>query len=294
MAETSIQWAHYTFNPWRGCSKVSPGCAHCYAETHFSVKLQGIKWGPYGKRAIAGESSWRNPLCWNGAAKQAGERRRVFCASLADVLEDRPELDRPLTRLLCLTWQTPHLDWLFLTKRPQYLEERLEKAAATLYGHDPLRAFIESWLDGWPPPNIWLGVSVEDQKRADERIPHLIQLPAALRFLSCEPLLEEIDVGWCLGYFEGQDADGRDCFGRGIDWVIVGGESGHKARRCNLPWVRSLVTQCKDAEVPVFVKQLGSNSYFDRAGELVESLLDDSKGGDPSEWPDELCVREFP
>src|SRR5262245_38941981 len=160
--ETNIQWCDHTFNPWRGCTKVSPGCQHCYAETLAArnPKVLGV-WGPHGTRVIASESMWREPLKWNKKAEIAGVRRRVFCASLADVFEDRPELVEPRYRLWRLIVNTPYLDWLLLTKRP-------ENAGRMLADGGSLPGIL-----GFP--SIWLGVSVEDQQRADERIPVLLR-----------------------------------------------------------------------------------------------------------------------
>lgn len=298
---TKTQWTTHTFNPWRGCTKVSPGCANCYAE-QLSRRNPAVlgEWGPQGVRVVAAESYWRQPLAWDRAAAKAGERRRVFCASLADVFEDRDELAAPRRRLARLIWDTPHLDWLLLTKRP-------ENANRMIY---------EMWFEDaeWPK-NYWLGVSVENQAAADERIPLLLQTPAAVRFLSVEPLLGPVNLAPWLsppafpdGRYEAgpgrpvYGCDDSDPFSVAIkpitvNWVIVGGESGPNARPCDLAWVRSIVKQCHDAGVACFVKQLGSRPFdsFYRSGVADQRLhLRDKKGGDPSEWPEDLCVREFP
>ena len=309
MAENSkIEWTHHTFNPWRGCEKVSPGCSHCYAETLSlrNPKTLGV-WGRGGTRVIAAESYWRLPLKWDRDAAAAGERRRVFCASLADVFEGRPELARPRARLWNLIEVTPHLDWLLLTKRPENFHAMLP------------------WLNGRRDvqPNVWLGVSVEDQRRADERIPLLLRTPARVRFLSCEPLLGPVDLaatGWwrcrgCGGVGTpenevgmgrcggcGRELEARDEVG--VDWVIVGGESGPGARPMRAEWARSLVRQCRDAGVACFVKQLGAGPVADPPAESGRHLrgdlgvrvlrLRDRKGGDPAEWPEDLRVRQFP
>jgi len=170
---TDIQWCDHTFNPWRGCQRVSPGCHNCYAETlsRRNPKVLG-EWGPTGLRAIASESYWKQPLAWDRAAKKAGERRRVFCASLADVFEDHPGLEAPRARLWEIVDATPNLDWLVLTKRPENIGDMVP----------------DVWNET-PPGHLWLGVSCEDQPRADERIWRLLQTPAAVRFVSAEPLL---------------------------------------------------------------------------------------------------------
>lgn len=317
--DTKIEWCHHTFNPWWGCQRISPACGGargeggCYAEA-FSKRIggspwaKGLHWGPGSLRTIASEKQWAQPLAWNSAAEKAGERRRVFCASMADVGEDRRDLDAPRARLRALIEATPHLDWLLLTKRPETIVD------------------LMGWPGAWPR-NVWAGTTVEDQRRADERIPHLLRVPAAVRFLSCEPLLGPVDLTrwmereWCRGGWPGAvhryTGSGRTvncpiCGGRGftsrtLDWVIVGGESGHDARPFDLAWARSLVGQCRAAGVPAFVKQLGaaaSDPVNGLAGArlrvpadaaaLVSLRLKSPKGGDPAEWPADLRVREFP
>lgn len=345
MAENSgIEWTTHTFNPWRGCTKVSAGCAHCYAETLSgrNPKTLGV-WGPNGTRVVASEAQWRLPLKWN---KAAGERLRshgcrqpdgtmggitrprVFCASLADVFEDwqgpmvdaagnvleeRPECDdllyakaRPLTmndvrrRLFDLIDATPNLDWLLLTKRPQNIAAMLPPVTCTRCFGGPCDSLCPE--RGRTRHNLWLGTSVENQAAANERIPHLLRTPAAVRFLSVEPLLGLIDfvevpVGMFgpLRPFGGTSDDTPR-----IDWVIIGGESGPGARPCNVEWVRSIVGQCKAAAVACFVKQLGASVHKRSiiSGNPVEPLypltLRDRKGGDIDEWPFDLRIREFP
>lgn len=300
MQNTKIEWARHTFNPWRGCTRVSPGCAHCYAEilSHRNPKTLGV-WGPQGTRVVAAESAWREPLKWDREAAALGERHRVFCASLADVFEGPETLPRdsvPIVadareRLFHLVRQTPNLNWLLLTKRPQNVRPILEKSKRGLtqpYEPDELADWCYDWFNGRAPSNVWIGTSVENQATADERIPHLLQVPAAVRFLSCEPLLED------LGKIDTS----------GIQWVIVGGESGPHARPCELAWVRALIEQCHEADTPCFVKQLGSNLRgLTRHGldhdHLAAALgstyrLRDPKGGDPDEWPEDLRVRQCP
>lgn len=293
-ANSAIAWTHHTFNPWRGCTHVSPGCTNCYAEAQakrFPDQLG--KWGTGGTRVIASESYWRQPERWNRKAEKAGERHRVFCASLADVFEDRPELVEPRWRLFSLIADTPHLDWLLLTKRPEnarvlgamrfWLDVnawRLDHGLAVIPGG--MTDFARNGL-----PNVWLGTTVEDQRRADERIPVLLATPAAVRFLSCEPLLgpvalmarDQADGGqrnYLTGYWHGSGASGTDA--PSIDWLIVGGESGPKARPMDLAWARSLVAQGRAAGVPVFVKQ-DSGPRSGMQGRFTD---------------DEWAVKEFP
>ncbi|MFN9822321.1 MAG: DUF5131 family protein, partial [Akkermansiaceae bacterium] len=151
--KTSIEWTDHTFNPWWGCEKVSPACQHCYAET-FSKRIGPAVWGAHAPRRFFGEAKWAEPLQWNAEAKNAGERKRVFCASMADVFENRKDLDEWRSKLWRLIEITPMLDWLLLTKRPQNIGKMVP------------------WKNEWPD-NIWLGTTVENQKYAEERLPHL-------------------------------------------------------------------------------------------------------------------------
>jgi protein gp37 len=288
---------------------VSDGCKFCYAETQSkrNPAVLGV-WGDNGKRVIAGESYWKMPVKWNRDAAQAGVRRRVFCASLADWLEHRPELIAPRRRLLTLIRDTPHLDWLLLSKRPEGWEDRLHEVVR--HTHDGGDELASHWLDGEAPANVWPGVSIEDQPNADKRVWKLLHIPGVVRFLSVEPLLGPTDLTrlrppsatWldCLA--------GREHIGRGIaagddlkvDWVIIGGESGGQARPCNLAWIRALVGQCREAGTAVFVKQLGAVPE-DTGGALpgmygfrIELNLIDKKGGNMDEFPEDLRVRQFP
>lgn len=228
MGENSkIEWTHHTFNPWWGCVKVSPGCQHCYAET-FSKRTGHQVWGVNAERRTFGDKHWKEPLKWDAEAKESGERRRVFCASMADVFEGREDLSPHRWRLFNLIEATPNLDWLLLTKRPENM----------------LKLLPTNWLID-PRPNVWLGTTVENQEQAGKRIPELLTVPAVVRFLSCEPLLGPIDLKW--------DKPMRV----GIDWVIVGGESGGGARPMHPNWARELRDQCVLAEVPFLFKQWG-------------------------------------
>lgn len=311
---SSIQWTTHTFNPWVGCQRVSPGCQHCYAEAYdkrvggakvtevsagVSMTYKTLRWGPKAPRVRTAADNWKKPLKWNKAAKAAGERHRVFCSSLADVFEDRPELVQWRFELLDLVRKTPHLDWLLLTKRPENVLRMLGSLDADAFAQsnveDELFHWLEAWIGGSPPLNVWLGTTVEDQQRADERIPALLEVPAEVRFLSCEPLLERIDLTPWLD----EDRNGfRWRTGDAVQWMIIGGESGHGARQFDLDWARDLVRQCRAADVAPFVKQLGARPVEVAQGidhrKTWDSPIRDPAGGDMAEWPADLRVREFP
>lgn len=337
MGQTTIEWTDFTFNPWHGCVRVSPGCKNCYAEafdrrTHGTARHLDSKgnvrephWGADAPRRFFGDKHWNEPLKWDrDAAEAAGVRRRVFCASMADVFEDRPDLVEPRARLFSLIQETQALDWLLLTKRPENIDRLLTP-------------WILEHIEG-PLTNVWLGTTVEDQERADERIPHLLTVPAAVRFLSVEPLLGPVDLAGRLGGSDYLGDRHDDAPGEaGIDWVIVGGESGANARPCPVDAIRSVVDQCAAGGVPCFVKQLGTRVWVDfyadeplaewsrerercvwdsdgmgkvggieavckwhprdgqpRAGAVIEVALRSRKGADPAEWPEDLRVRQWP
>lgn len=294
--ETGIQWTDATFNPWVGCSKVSPGCAHCYAEA-MDRRWGRKRWGAGQARSRTSPSYWKQPHRWAAAALDAGVRRRVFCASMADVFDEEvpPQWRADLFELIRAT---PSLDWQLLTKRPQHLEAMLPA----------------DWGDdGWS--NVWLGVSAEDQEHLLQRLPLLLESPARVHFVSYEPALGPLDP-----------PDEALL----LDWIIVGGESGTRARPFNLDWARRVVEWGRHTNTAVFVKQLGGSPYEQRPAEgpqgTTEALrrlgaehpqrrwftdwclthaggetywmrhlqLKSRKGGVPEEWPEELRVREFP
>lgn len=357
--ETKIQWCHHTFNPVRGCAKISEGCENCYAAAMSgrNPNLLGI-WGRAGTRIVASEDMWKQPLKWNDWArksrvfqgeawKQWGEsstigqpdslrilagkkggsreftaaewdalprfRPRVFCASLADIFEDwkgmmhfyqvDEETEKPSIacawyvpgkgvvpsgKTSCsyakderqarfqdvreqtfrLIEKTPHLDWMLLTKRPENV----------------MRMVPEAWRGGFPA-NVWIGATAENQERFNERYSHLSEIPAKVRFWSMEPLLDSID------FTAVHDAR---TFKHYFHWVITGGESGHGARHCHTDDLRAIVSQCELAEVPCFVKQLGSNAGAAGRDQKQLIAMKHKKGGDPDEWPEDLRVREFP
>lgn len=308
---SSIEWTHHTFNPWIGCAKVHSGCKNCYAETQNKRwAYNGGTWGVGAPRKVTSDGNWRKPLTWAKQAAKAGERHRVFCASLADVLDEEAPVVAQ-ARLWHLIRETAHvrpppdedprvvgypdppregpgLDWLLLTKRP------------------------ERW-EVIPPdvrPSVWLGTSISDQETADVWIPRLLRAEGfALRFLSLEPMVGPVDLGRTMR-IGATDADAKTF---GLSWIIVGGESGPRARPCDVAWIRSIVEQCRAASVPCFVKQLGGVPTMDeaawRAGPgymlsadnrnrapagTVPLKTRDKKGGDQSEWPADLRIRQFP
>lgn len=336
---------------------MSPGCANCYAET-LSRRNPAVlgEWGKGKPRVLA--KNWDDPLRWNKAAmfrvgcgscgwigdqrKPCGchykfhfpvvaDRTTVF-PQLCDWLDEEVPAEW-LVMFLKLIVATPNLRWLLLTKRPEKWLRRMDGAALTYLEmrKNPvevyLREWILAWINGQPPSNVWVGTSVEDQQRADERITCLLRIPAAGRFLSVEPLLGAVDLSraglWLCKHWKAEDCLGkapwcptdpskwrwepqalRGTSQKMLDWVIIGGESGPGARPCNVEWVRFIVRQCKAAKVPCFVKQLGSvvdvHESEEPFGDTREvngrwiTKLNHAKGGDPSEWPDDLRVREVP
>lgn len=223
MAKNSrIEWTDHTFNPWWGCVKVSPACEHCYAET-WAKRLGKNVWGKRADRRFLSDNNWRQPLKWNADADAKGQRARVFCASMADVFEDRRDLDDERQRLFKMIEMTPWLDWLLLTKRTDKIQT------------------LAPWGRFWPN-NVWIGTTVEDQRRANERLPLLAQIPAVVRFISAEPLLGPLDLEPWL---------------ESLDWVILGGESGARSRPSNPRWFSDVVNQCISAGVAVHFKQWG-------------------------------------
>jgi protein gp37 len=229
--DSRIEWTHHTFNPWWGCTKVSPGCKNCSAEA-WARRVGQDLWGARAPRRELSENYWQQPLAWDAAARRMGKRERVFCASMADVFDDRRDLDDKRERLWSLIAQTPHLDWLLLTKRPQNV------ARLVPYG--------SCW-----PDNVWLGATAENQRWLDRRMAELSVLAAKVLFLSCEPLLGPLD-------FAGWIARAKRGGGRFVDWVIAGGESGHHARPANPEWVSSIRDQCVSEGIRFHFKQWGN------------------------------------
>ena len=294
-----IEWTDATWSPITGCTKVSPGCAHCYAETVAKRLWRGR---PFEDLRFH-EDRLLQPLRWRRG-------RFVFVNSMSDLFHE--ELRTVLLdRIFAIMALTPRHTFQILTKRADRMREyctdpgapaRIERVVRELDRGRALRP--ERRGDGWAFRNVWLGVSVENQAMADRRIPQLLATPAAVRFLSCEPLLAPVvirgplqgcgDCDRCIGKRPDLCAVGsfhlEALHPDGIHWVIVGGESGPGARPANLLWFARIVEQCDAAQVPVFVKQLGRRPEFP----LGVRVLRDRKGADPAEWPPELRRRELP
>ena len=263
MAETTgIAWTDSTWNPWIGCTKYGPGCDNCYAEALMDKRWRRVQWGKGKPRQKTSAANWQAPLRWEkhheAFALAHGRRRRVFCASLADVFDN--EAPRAWRReLFELIEATPHLDWLLLTKRIGNVPAMLK--------HDGDREAL--------PANVWLGATMVNQAEYDRDVPKLAAVGASVRFLSVEPMLGPIRGGLAL---------------RGLDWVIVGGESGAKARPIQREWIQSLRAECAAAGVAFFFKQWGGPSAT--AGGCC---LD---GSEAKEWPkhnpqDGAKLRQF-
>ena len=222
--QSDIEWTDHTFNPWWGCMRVSEACRHCYAAA-LDHRFGGHHWGVGTERRFFGDGHWAAPLKWNRRALRNQQRVRVFCASMGDVFEEGgQELSRQRERLWRLIDDTPALDWLLLTKRPENVRH-----------HIP-------WGFDWPD-NVWLGTTVEKQKWCS-RLDAILAHDARIHFVSCEPLLEELNLEDYL---------------MDLDWVIAGGESGPGCRPVQADWMRVLRDQCSDFEVPFFFKQWGGH-----------------------------------
>ena len=257
MAEDSkIEWTDHTFNPWIGCTKVSPGCQHCYAET-LAGRYGWAEWGKGNPRKRTSVANWKKPIQWNKQAIKDGTRPKVFCASLADWLDHEVPIAW-FVDLLDLIFECPHIDWLLLSKRVDQWNERMREALE-YSDNDPL---IAEWWHGSEPGHILPGTSAEDQKHWDKRVPHLMKIPAKIHFVSAEPLLGPIVMG-----------DHRP------EWLIVGGESGPGARPMDMEWPLSLEEQCGFDKTAFFMKQLDSSHKNYK---------------DFDSFPELLKVREYP
>lgn len=310
MQNTKIEWTQASWNPVEGCSDKSKGCDNCYARdiaARFSYpggNYEGLAFRKNGRSYWTGKIRLRHdrlglPLKWK-------EPRRIFVNSTSDLFHPGVPDDFIVDVFTVMAVAKQHT-FQILTKRPDRMESLLSRmmgprviefgkhAGSEVEGGPWMRAQMWLALIGrlgyvganaqggiqWPLPNVWLGTSTEDQDAADERVPHLLRTPAAVRFLSCEPLLGRVDLTSFLRFgrewYTGQPR---------LHWVIAGGESGPKARRAEWAWFESLKHQCEEAEVAFFMKQSGR--------ELAKEGSPDKKGGDPAHWPPELRVRDFP
>ena len=321
---TKIEWTEATWNPVTGCTKISPGCKNCYAE-RMTKRLKALGQAKYGAgfgKVVCHPGTLDAPLKWK-------KPRMVFVNSISDLFHrDVPFdfIDSVFAVMAC----SPRHTFQVLTKRPERMREYLASerknnpgqsarqhsinmAAGELQLDRPFIGdrYLDSGVCDWPPPNVWLGTTAETQEYADKRIPELLKCPAALRFVSLEPLLGPIDLRCALGWEYTDEETGHRLAVPAVDWVIVGGESGPQARPCQLEWILDIVQQCKAAGVPCFVKQLGAQSYLasvpsihDGWGRWAADVelkngrwrpqFKHPKGGDPAEWPEELRVQQFP
>lgn len=288
--DSKIEWCDDTINFWWGCVAVSPACKNCYAESW--ARRYGVRWGPHGDRRLRVENALRDLRRLARLAEKEGRKRTVFMQSMSDTFEDRPSLDEPreaALRGLREMGRDCGLIPLLLTKRPDRMASWAER---------------NGWPDWWAA-----GTTVEDQQRADERIPHLLRVPATVRFLSCEPLFEFVNMSAALytqppsgepdespeagGMWRGPAALGD----AGVRWVIAGGESGPKARPSHPLWFRSLRDQCLRTGVPFFFKQWGEwapPEAFEDGGMVGPGWHEESRedGGLPRHyWPD-APIRE--
>jgi protein gp37 len=333
MAENSgISWTDHTFNPWMGCTKVSPACKNCYAERDMDHRYGKVAWGPSGTRVLTSDANWMKPVYWNKNAAIRGTRTRVFCASLADVFEDwdgtflTHKGDNVLVcdncgelandgdlhgsckcgrflqrvdwagmndvrkRLIHLIDETPNLDWLLLTKRPENIRKMWNDI-------DPRPAgLVQQYRE-----NVWLGTSVENQKYADLRIPELLKCRdlSPVLFLSCEPLLGDVNLSMVASNapFQGLDSLTGLEFDYvaqetrnhpKVDWVIAGGESGPDARPSHPDWFRLLRDQCHSANVPFHFKQWGEWLPIDQAERIHDGSIESSV------WRDKPSKDDLP
>ena len=259
---TTISWTDKTFNPWIGCQKVSPGCDNCYAEK-MTARYGWTKWGPHGTRKLTSDANWRKPVTWNNKAARTGKRSRVFCASLADVFDNKaPSGARQ--RLFELIKSTPFLDWQLLTKRPQNI----------------IKFLPEDWNDGYA--NVWLGITAENQKEYDRRWKILQAIPASCRFISYEPALGPLELN----------------NPNGLGWLIWGGESGAGYRIMNYQWAEQITAQCISLGIAVFGKQWGgykSNQFVQQGMEISEAIqIDPPTNGKGGALLNGRMYRQFP
>lgn len=334
---SKIQWTEATWNPVTGCTRVSSGCDHCYAvrQTYRMERMgQTDKYAGLTVLNGKGERHFNGVVrCHEDALAIPLKRKKpttYFVNSMSDLFHKDVPFDF-IDRVFEVMALCPQHTFQILTKRPERMAEyfandpqmRLTRLIGNMICEAYKRKFGQPMamaaergaiVNQWPLPNVWLGTSCENQETANERIPHLLKVPAAVRFLSLEPLLGPIDLTLdglvCkpCSHCEFMPIDPetnevlcRKCDGTGIgtewaiDWIIAGGESGPHARPCSVAWLRSLRDQCKAAGVPLFVKQLGADPQDSSGGALArQATINDPKGGDMAEWPEDLRVREFP
>ena len=301
--DSAIEWTDHTFNPWRGCTKVSEGCVHCYAEALAKrfPKIHGV-WGPAGTRVVANQAKWDEVRRWQTKAKKTGTRVKVFAASMADIFEEygwqmrnaneepgwiyRPYSTARDTRDLVFSQLAPSPNWM-----PLFMSDVRKRFIREIEGSPNIDWIVPTkrpqnipavWTAGYQA-NLALLTSVENQETANKRIPELLKSRRFARVLglSMEPLLGPVDISPWI---------------RQLDWIIIGGESGPGARPCDMMWIRDIVAECLDKGVPVFVKQLGAKpviTYHNHA-QVNPGYITDKKGGDITEWPGDLQVRQYP
>lgn len=300
MAKTSIEWTDRTWNPVRGCSRVSPGCVNCYAEkvsARFSNPGQPFEgFAKIGRVVMTnGQQSHTTPFRWTGKVELIEHKldeplhwrtpQKVFVNSMSDLFHESLP-DEAIDRVFAVMAGCTRHTFQVLTKRADRMRRLLscQRPPAEL-------------ADMWPLKNVWLGVSVENQQYADERIPLLLETPAAVRFVSYEPALGPVDFrAYLYEQISGSSSRARESFHLfhqpPLDWIIVGGESGPGARPFHFDWAHQTIEQCKAAGVACFVKQLGANPRDHGSKYMCEN--DPKKGGDPADWPRDFRVREFP
>ena len=316
---TKIEWSEEVWNPIVGCSRVSAGCENCYAERVAHRAMQPAHVG----LTVMGKKGPR----WNGTVRTLPERlstplrwrkpRRVFVNSMSDLFHEAVPFEF-IAAVFGVMAACPRHTFQLLTKRPARAAEFFAWASSLptqtgkgwrdgapvvgYLGEHALRLTggrCNVWRKGplapWPLPNVHIGVSVEDQATADERIPILLTLPAALRWISYEPAIGPVDF-WGARYRSPKGGlHGAVSSWGGVNWIVVGGESGPGARPFDLAWARSTVAQCKAAGVPCFVKQVSKRPWHtNSAGQRVQLCMEHNKGGDPSEWPANIQIREMP
>jgi protein gp37 len=265
MQNSKIEWTDNTFNPWWGCTNVSPACDNCYAERFAgrNTRTGEQLWGKDSHRMISAEDYWDSPLSWNRRAARTHVRERVFCGSMCDVMERRDDLIEPRQRLFKLIEATPYLDWLLLTKRPQEYRHFLSKP----------------WLTN-PQHNVWLMTTCESQDYV-WRIHEILKVPAVVHGVSIEPMLSPVilpDEFLALG---------------SSAWVITGGESGNRKdlRPTPVEWFRDLREQCNRSHVPFLFKQWGEHVIFVKIGKKKAGRELDGRTWDEYPTPDDRYIE---